>query len=107
MLDGSPGKASDDFVSSNTKILRQVSFGFTSKVDKGFIVDSAAAAEGVIIGRPVKRQKKQIQQVSVDTSQTQKIGNTCIIVENMNGGMKLQIRHRNELIPCNQFGIIS
>lgn len=105
--DGFPGKASDVLVTDKTKILRQVPFGHTTKVDKGFIVDNLAADDGVMVDRPKKRQRNQIQQSSVDTSQTQKIGNTRIVVENVNGELKLQIRMLNVLIPCNQFPIIS
>ena len=105
--DGWPGRASDAFMTGNTKILRQVHFGNTAKVDKRFLVNNIAAGEGVDIDRPDKRKRKQVQQSSVDTSQTQKIGNTRIIVENVNGDCKLQIRHLNVLIPCHQFGVIS
>ena len=70
-------------------------------------MDNQGCAEGVIIDRPQKRLKKQVQQSSVDTSQTQKIGNTRIIVENVNGEMKIQIRYLNVLIPCCQFPVIS
>mmetsp|Transcript_41361 Transcript_41361/g.86823 ORF Transcript_41361/g.86823 Transcript_41361/m.86823 type:complete len:197 (+) Transcript_41361:1400-1990(+) len=80
----------------DTKILRQVPFGHTTKVDKGFIVDNEAATEGVVVDRPQKKMRKQVQQSTVDTSQTQKIGNT-----------KLQIRYLNVLIPCLQFPMIS
>ena len=48
-----------------------------------------------------------MQQSSVDTSQTQKLGNTRIVVENVNGELKLQIRYLNVLIPCLQLGIVS
>ena len=74
--DGNPGKASDPVMTRDTKILRQIPFGFTGKVDKGFIVDNEAAAEGVHVDRPQKRLKKQVQQTSVETAQTQKCGNS-------------------------------
>lgn len=64
---GSPGRASDVMVTKDTQILEQVPFGYTSKVDKGFIVDNDAVAEGVTIDGPQKRLKKQVQQSSVDT----------------------------------------
>lgn len=105
--DGNPGKASDVLMTADTQILRQVPFGYNAKVDKGFLVDNEAAGEGVVVDRPQKRARKQVQQSTVDTTQTQKIGNTRIIVENVNGEMKLQIRYLNVLIPCNQFPIIS
>jgi hypothetical protein len=105
--DGNPGRVSDVMMTEETHILRQAPFGSTVKVDKGFIVEHQAAAEGVVMDRPMKRLRKQIQQSSVDTAQTQKIGNTRIIVENVNGEVKLQLRYLNVLIPCTQFGIIS
>ena len=43
----------------------------------------------------------------MDTLQTQKVGNTRIGVEHINGEVKGGIWHLNVLIPCLQFGIIS
>ena len=93
MPDPNPGKASDNFMTDETKILQQVPFGGTAKVDRGFLVDNEAAFEGVILDRPQKRLKKQIQQSSVDTAQMKKIGNNRIIVENVNEELKLQITY--------------
>ena len=76
-------------------------------MDKGFVIENEAAREGVLVDRPPKRQKKQIQQTEADTGQTQKMGNTRIVVENVNGSMKVQMRYLNVLIPCTQFGVIS
>ena len=87
----------------DTKILRQAPFSSVVKADKAFILDNDAAAEGVSIDRPPKRQKKQVQQRSVDTSQTQINGNMRITVENANGELKLQVRFLNVRIPCHQF----
>jgi hypothetical protein len=105
--DGGCGKATDVLLTEKTKILRQIPFGHTGKVDKGFIVDDLAAAEGVVIDRPQKKKEHQVQQSTVDTSQTQKIGNTRIFVECVNGSFKLQIRYLNVLIPTLQFGLLS
>ena len=105
--DGNPGRASDVSMTADTKILRQVPFGCTAKVDKGFIVDNIAIAEGIHIDRPQKRQKKQKQQSTVDTSQTQKVGNTRIIVENVNGELKLQMCYLKALIPCSHCPVVS
>ncbi len=66
-----------------------------------------AAKEEVIVDRPSKRRRNQKQQSAVDTAQTQKICNTRIIIENVNGGVKTDFRYLNALIPCNQYGIIS
>ena len=107
ITEGRVGRASDTFFTISSKILREVPCGGTAKVDKGFPVDNEAVKDGVKIDRPAKRKRNQVKQSSVDTSQTQKIGNTRIVVENVNGEMKLQIRMLNVLIPCNQFSIIS
>ena len=107
ITEGRVGRASDTFFTISSKILREVPCGWTAKVDKGFPVDNEAVKDGVKIDRPAKRKRNQVKQSSVDTSQTQKIGNTRIVVENVNGEMKLQIRMLNVLIPCNQFSIIS
>lgn len=105
--DGNPGRASDVIMTTDTKIMQDVPFGGKVKVDKGFLVDNEAAAEGVKLDRPQLRKQKQVQQSSVDTAQTQKIGNTRIIIENVNGELKLQIRYLNVLVPTLQFGIVS
>lgn len=36
-------------LTEETQILRQIPFGHTGKVDKGFIIDDLAAAKGVVI----------------------------------------------------------
>jgi hypothetical protein len=104
---GYPGHASDVVATRHSKILQQVPFCYFCKVDKGFLVDNIAVDDGVTIDRPQKRLKGQVQQSSVDTSQTQKIGNTCITVENVNGEVKMQLRYLNVLIPTTQFPIVS
>ena len=105
--DGDPGRKSDVVCTKDSKILRQIFFGHTGKADKGFIVDNEAAEEGVLIDRPQKRLRKQIQQSAADTCQTQKIGNTRILIENVNGEVKLDLRYLNVLIPCTHFDVIS
>ena len=107
--DGNLGKATDTFIfmTGDTKILRQIPFGCTAKVDKGFLVDNEDAVGGIVIDCPQKRLKKQVQQSSADTGQTQKVGNTRIVIENVNGKVKGSVRLLNALIPCSQFSIIS
>ena len=58
--DANPSKASGNFMTDDTKILQQVPFGGTVKVDRGFLVNNEAAFEGVILDRPHKRLKKQV-----------------------------------------------
>ena len=56
--EGNPGRASDVMVTADAKKLHQVPFGHHCKVDKGFIVDNEAAAEGVLIDWPPKQLRK-------------------------------------------------
>jgi len=105
--DGNGGRASDVMMTDYSNILQIIPFGNTGKVDKGFTIENIAAREGVIIDRPPKRRKNQKQQSAIDTAQTQKIGNTRIIIENVNGGVKMDLRYLNALIPCTQYSIIS
>jgi hypothetical protein len=105
--DCNPGHISDVVLTADTKILRQVPATGTCKVDKGFLIENEAAAEGVVSDRPQKRLKQQVQQSSSDTALQQKSGNTRIVIENVNGGVKLDTRMLNVLIPCSQFGSIS
>lgn len=105
--DGHPGRISDVMLTYDTQILRQVPLGNYAKVDKGFLVENIAIDEGVLVDRPVKRQKKQVQQSAVDTAKQQNSGNTRIIVENVNGGLKADFRYLNGLVPCSQFSCIS
>ena len=91
----------------HSKSTRQIFFEHTGKANKAFIVDNEAAEEGVLIDRPQKRLRKQIQQSAADTCQTQKIGNTRILIENVNGEVKLDLRYLNALIPCVHFDVIS
>lgn len=55
-----PGRASDVIMTTVTKIMQDVPFGSKVKVDKGFIVDNEAAAEGVKLDRPQLRKQKQV-----------------------------------------------
>ena len=43
--DGNPGQISDVMATADTKILRQVPFGHTCKVDKGFIIINEASTD--------------------------------------------------------------
>ena len=105
--DGDPGRKSDVVATKDSKILRQIFFGHTANADKGFIVDNEAAEEGVLVDCSQKRMRKQVQQSAADTCQTQKIGNTRIVIENVNGEVKLDLRYLNVLIPCTHFDVIS
>jgi len=62
----SQGQHADGRMTAESKMFREIPFGFTSKMDKGFI--NKAAHEGAIVDRPMKRLHHQIQQSSVDTS---------------------------------------
>ena len=82
-------------------------FGHTGKADTAFMVDSKATEEGMMIDWPQKRLHKQIQQSAADTCQTQKIGNTRILIKIVNCEIKLDLHYLNALIPCVHFDVIS
>ena len=58
---GSQCRHADGSMTAESKMLREIPFGFTIKMDKGFIVDNEAVHKGVIVDRPTKRLCHQIQ----------------------------------------------
>jgi len=65
-----PGRIYDVSVTRYTKILSQVPFGFTCKVDKGFIIDNDASAKGVVVDHPQKRLKAKTANICGHVSNT-------------------------------------
>jgi len=68
IFDGRTGRHADGSMTHETQILKQVSFSHTCKTDKGFLINNKAATEGIVINRPKKRLRHQMQQSDVDTS---------------------------------------
>jgi hypothetical protein len=54
------------------------------EVDKGFLIEAFCALYGVRVMRPTTMRDKQRQQGRGDTEKTQEIGNTRIIIEQVN-----------------------
>jgi hypothetical protein len=55
--------------------------------------DKEIVAEiGIGCAHPPKNLKRQVQQLAEDTAHTQKVGNTRIVVEQVNGGAKMSCR---------------
>ena len=104
--DGGMDIHADSSMTHDTQILKQVPFSHTCKTNKDFLIDKEAATEEVIIDCRQKRLRHQVQQSDVDASQTQKVGNTRITIENVDGEMKDQIRFVRCLITCLQFLIL-
>jgi hypothetical protein len=86
-------------------LLDCVPFGHAVNVDKGFLIDNQCAEIGIGCVRPPKKLKKQVQQSPEDTGHTQKVGNTRIVVEQVNGGTKMSCRYFNGTIPILQLGL--
>jgi hypothetical protein len=74
-------------------------------VDKGFLTDNVCAEIGIGCARPPKKLKRQVQQSAEDTAHTQKVGNTRIVVEQVNGGGKMSCRCFDGTIPLLQLGL--
>jgi hypothetical protein len=99
------GSIGDVMATDDTKIIYTVPFGSKIQVDKGFLIDNMCARAGVGCVRPVKKQRNQTQTSEADTAETQKIGNTRIVIEQCNGGAKQQGSYFNGVIPLTQLGL--
>jgi hypothetical protein len=105
--DGFPGAISDPAMMKVTDILKNCPFGWNVEVDKGFVVDNEGAKLGVGIQRPPKMLRNQVQQSPEDTHTTEKVGNTRIPVEQMNGAGKAAAGYLNSPVPILQLGLAS
>ena len=88
-----------------SKILESVPFGMAIEVDKGLIIENLCASLGIRCYRPPKKLRGQTQQLAVDTAETQKVGNTRIVIEQVNGQSKISSRYFNGVIPILQLGL--
>mmetsp|Transcript_5450 Transcript_5450/g.8959 ORF Transcript_5450/g.8959 Transcript_5450/m.8959 type:complete len:113 (-) Transcript_5450:215-553(-) len=57
------------------------------------------AALGLECIRPVKKLKNQTQQSAEDTALIQKVGNTRIVIDQVNAGAKMSGRYFNGVVP--------
>jgi len=99
------GGGGDTAATEATGILECVPFGMAVEVDKGFLIDNICALLGIGIHRPPKKMKGQTQQSAEDTALTQKIGNTRIVIEQVNGGAKATGGFFKGVIPILQLGL--
>jgi len=102
---GYPGSLGDSIGTAKTGILKCILFGFRVEVDKGFLIDNLCAELGIGCDRPPKKLKGQTQMSAEDTALTQKIGNTRIVIEQGNGGAKMQTRYFNGVILIPQLSL--
>lgn len=82
-------------------MINQIPFGMAVEVDKGFLIENLCAKNGVCCIQPMKKLKTQTQQLKEDTGLTQKIRNTRIIIEQVNG----QLSDEHAAI-CHSFFVI-
>ena len=99
------GSIGDVMATEDAEFIYIVPFGMKIQVDKGFLIDNMCARAGVGCVRPVKKQRNQTQFLAEDTAECQKIGNTHIIIEQVNGGAKQQGSYFNGVIPLTQLGL--
>jgi hypothetical protein len=69
------------------------------EVDKGFLIEAFCALYGVRVMRPTTMRDKQRQQGRGDTEKTQEIGNTRIIIEQVNAQGKQNNRLFHQKFP--------
>ena len=62
---------------------------------------------GVTCIRPTKKKAGQKQQSDKETTLTQKVGNTRIVVEQSNGQMKMANRYFDGKVPITQTSVVS
>lgn len=98
--DAHGGSLSDPVETEKTGILDCIPYGFLVEVDKGFLIDNLCAELGVGCVRPTKKFKNQTLQSAEDTALHQKVGNSRIVIEQVNGGAKGQGRYFNGVIPA-------
>jgi hypothetical protein len=105
--DDYPGAIYDPVLTRQTHILKTIPFGMKFEVDKGFLCENDAILHGVFIERPQKMPQGQTQQAAEDTAQTQKVGNTRIPIEQLNGATKAAARWLNGEVPISQLSLLS
>ena len=103
--DGFPGAITDATEAEISAILNTVPFGMAVETDKGILVDIDCWLRGIWLVRPQKKLKLQTQQSVHDTGCTQKVGNSRIVVEQLNGQAKMSTRYFNGTIPILQLGL--
>jgi hypothetical protein len=103
--DGAAGACTDSVGTDNFNMLLKVPFGHAVEVDKGFLIDNLCAMLGIGCVRPQKKLKKQVQQSVEDTGLCQKVGNTRIVVEQVNGNAKMTGGYFKNTIPLVQLDL--
>jgi hypothetical protein len=92
--DGYPSSVTDpNLVTASGIIANNLQRGDVVQVDKGFLIENECAKIGVQVCRPTTMRNKQRQQSRGDTEKTQMIGNTRIIIENINRQGKSENRY--------------
>ena len=105
ITDANGGAISDPIQTTVTRILEDIPCGCAVEVDKGFMIDNDCALLGILCVRPQKFIKHQQQQSKEDVAGTQKIGNTRIVIEQVNGGAKLPTQFFDRKIKILQIGL--
>ena len=100
------GSCSDPAQTKAAKhILGSIPFGSAAEVDKGFLIENQCAMIGIHCVRPMTKLKGQIQQSKEDTGLTQKVGKTRIVIEQVNGGVKMDLPYFDRKIKIQQIAL--
>ena len=102
---GYPGSVSDPVATAISEIVNTVPYGSAVEVDKGFLIENSCAEVGVVLIRPSKLLRGQVQQSEVETANTQKVGNTRIVIEQVNNQGKQMAGCFDKKVRMDQLGL--
>ena len=98
--EGRPSSCTDPNITMSTGIIRDnLQKGDMVSVDKGFLIENHCAAFGVRVMRPTTKRNHQAQYGVGDTEKTSAVGNTRIIIEQVNRQGKSEFRLWNRKFP--------
>ena len=106
--DGYPSSISDPKIVETTKIIEStLRFGDMTEVDKGFLIENLCIRYGVLVLRPNTMRQGQAQQSAEDSALIHKIGNTRMVIEQVNEQGKTENRYFRGATPISQLTLIS
>ena len=106
--DAYPSSISDPKIVAATKLIETTHrFGDMTEVDKGFLIENHCIRFGVLVMRPSTMRNHQAQQSMADSALIHKVGNTRIIIEQVNEQGKTENRYFARPTPISQTTLVS
>ena len=106
--EGYPSSLTDPNLVEASKVIKNnLRFGDIVEVDKAFLIECQCALLGIQVQRPTTMRDKQRQQSRGDTEKTQEVGNTRIIIEQVNRQGKSENRYFRGPVPISSKNIVS